>query len=312
MLQSLEGLERDEAAQLLSAATRTLSPNPDVERPARREHLPELTQKLISELRDQLHLRADDNSPRAQARLFETLASYISQYILAGNVAEIRKTLGQQGELAPPQYKIFFGEGVDDFCEGLGLRKKQINEAVLRPDRVEHLLRDKVESGNAPAVSLYTSQVGIPGTKDSYTLLVHTIRQGDAQKVNAAFRIFHSEVAIDRKTGPLDTLRAFVEVYGLPFRIGPIGPTKFVLYETRPQSIKSLVAEGLKIAVEHPADHLWHIALGLFRQNALDTLEVAVAYAIDMEAYTQDLGKHGIRTLARAHKPIFRVTGLPN
>jgi hypothetical protein len=192
------------------------------------------------------------------------------------------------------------------------LRKKQINETVLRPDRVEHLLRDKVESVNIPAVSLYTSQIGIPGTKDSCTLLVHTIRLGDAQKVNAAFRIFHSEVAVDQKTGPLDTLRAFVEVYGLPFRIGPIGPTKFVLYETRPQNVKSLIAQGLKIAVEHPTDHAWHIALGLFRQNAQNTLEVAVAYAIDMESYTEDLGRHGIRTSARARKPIFRVTGLPN
>src|SRR6267378_1086363 len=124
MVEVLEKLDRKAAADVVSAATKALSPNPDIEKAAQDQHLSEQTQKLIAELRTWLHLGADDNSSRAQARLFAALSDLLSDYFVADNTEEIRQTLGQRGELAPGQYKIVFPPGTEEFLTAFRLRKK--------------------------------------------------------------------------------------------------------------------------------------------------------------------------------------------
>ena len=296
MLDVLESLQPDEAAQVLAATAHALSPDPEVAEVIQSKSVsPELIRKSVSQLREHLHLDADDNSPRAQAKMFALLSKAISERFLAQNLAEVRRRLGRRGDLAPNDYKIIFSEEVEDFCLKFGIRKKQVMETLQRPDQVEHLLREQVEAGDAPAVSLYMRRVGSPHTRDSHNVLVQTIRTDDQQKVIAAFLVFHREVSISPDATPLKALESFLNVYGLAFRIGPVEAEKFVLHEVRPLPVEKFDLNNL-LKVEAPnKEH--YLAFGFFRESALGALQVVVAYAVNADRYAADLESHAIRVM---------------
>jgi hypothetical protein len=293
MVETLERLQKDDAAELLSAAARALSPKPQPETIQGETESLRRVRELIEELRRQLHLRPDDNSPRAQAKIFQSLSQNLSSLLLRENEEQIRESLGQQGELSPQQYKIVFTREMEAFCEAFRLRKKQITEAMQHPDGVEHLLKEKVAAREAPAVSLYARQIGYPDNKDSFILLIHAIRSGDRQEVRAAFRVFRSDVDFASNASPLVILKSFVDVYGCSVRIGNVGPSKFILYEKKPFSAEANKQKSLEVNIDVEQGHS-HMALGLVRPTSSNFLEVAVAYAIDTQRYAKDLESHGI------------------
>ena len=293
MLDILESLNREEVAQALAATTHALSPSPDVALRTESPSVPlELISRVVRELKQHLHLREDDNSPRAQAKMFGLLSKIISEQFLADNDADVRRRLGRRGDLAPADYSIRLDEGTERVAQQFGIRKKQIMEVLQRPHKVEHLLPEKVEAGDAPAVSLYLRQIGVPHTRDSHYLLVQTWRRYDEQEVVAAFQVFHQEVAVELDASPLKALQRFVDVYGLPFKMGSVEVEKFVLHEIRPLPVDKFDLNKL-IHVETPNDERYAI-YGLVRESDLGALEVAVAYAVNLNAYADDLRRHGV------------------
>jgi hypothetical protein len=121
-------------------------------------------------------------------------------------------------------------------------------------------------------------------------LLVQTRREGDLQTVVSAWRVYHEDVDLHSVTKPIELLRAFVDKYGIEFSIADDSrKRKFVLYENIPIA-QDRTTEVFKLPQPEKRAFEW---CNVFRRSKGE-LEIAVAYAIDVTRYAEDLRRHGV------------------
>ena len=219
----------DVAARVLAAATATLLPTPErtvaVQQPSS-AHGP--AKDLLAEARERLGLDQNDLSATARSRLLALLGDQMANAVLGGaDEGRIKQRLGQRGELPLDLYKIHFPEDFNELVAPRAITQGDVERVLNEPDDVEHLLTD-ITDGEAG--SLYVKTYGEESSRNRYTLLVDAKRQGDTLNVSTAWRIYHSDIVVQLAETPLGLLRAFVDIYGVPFSIGISQPVKFILH----------------------------------------------------------------------------------
>jgi hypothetical protein len=292
MLSTLKNRNQEEVEQVLASVTQRFLPQPrDEFLDVGVEQLRELQDSVLSEIRDRLKLSTTQETAESRRKVLEFLIKEISAPVTSGKRGEqARMRLGQQGDLRPDLYQIKLGDFRHEL-EKRGIRRSHIEDALHRPHGLQHLLPEKIRSGEFPALSLYIKHHGELQSPDRFTLLVQAQREGDRLTINSAWRIYHVDVDLSKVHEPVDILRAFVDVYGLYCRVGNSAPAKFFLYE------EFRMASGQQATEIIRADSPTDVALeasSLIRVRNFGVIEVAVAYIINMSWYISDLRKHNV------------------
>lgn len=301
MLDTLRNLDDHDALILLSSTVHSLLPDPGVgsritdvlNAPAKSR------EQLLHELRHKLKLKDDDQSPTAQAKIFETLSFEISKYALKNaDIGQIKARLGARGDLDPRSYEIDISPAERNTLAPRGIRPNHIEDALHNPDEVQHL---NSEPHNI-LVSLFLKRVG--SGRDAFTLFVMAQRVGYTLGVRDALRIYHADVDIRGAREPVMVLRAFLNTYGLPIQIGPRS-SSLLLNEVFPfVGTKKEFDSMITVAGTPRFDqdgHLIHFSTDGFgwlyvarRHPHLSVVEIAIAYAYNQRKYFDDLRRHGV------------------
>lgn len=218
MLDTLRNLDDHDALILLSSTAHSLLPDPGVgSRITDVLNAPATSrEQLLHELRQKLNLREDDQSPRAQAEIFNKLSSEISRYALKNaDVRQIKARLGARGDLNPSSYEIDIPSVLRDIAAARGIRPNHIEDALHAPDAVQHLSSKR----HSFLVSLFLKRVG--SGRNAFTLFVLALRDGYTLRVRDALRVYHADVDMKRANEPVAVLRSFLNTYGLLIEIGP-------------------------------------------------------------------------------------------
>ena len=301
MIEAVKDLKTEDKVRALSSATFSLAPDPSVEaEESKVTTSKELRDQILLELRQELNIREDDDSAKAKSRLFAAIADALNSYLMEGGKKEsIRSRLGQRGELPLSKYEIVVPEMARDAFADLGVRRREITDAVLTPSFVEHLMKDKVEAGGYPAISLYAKHVPAPGGKGHYTLLVHSVRIAYTQQIAAVWRIISpGDAAIECK--PSDMLKEFVQKYGISFRFAYTDWRKLFLDETfeviHPEPAPPVDAvrtgSGVWMQLEGGLRNFL-FSPSTMRVEHKTSFHIAIAYVIDAKRYVADLREFG-------------------
>jgi hypothetical protein len=103
--------------------------------------------------------------------------------------------------------------------------------------------------------------------------------------VQSAWQVYPDDVNIEAARQPLDVLKAFVEVYGIPLRVG--NTTSLFI-----ESERHLGGPNITIAATAPPDHYLSASS---TTDAQGNVRVGVSYCIDMTRYKTALERHGIK-----------------
>jgi hypothetical protein len=295
LLRTLEGLPPPEAERaLLDLAFRFLPEpqGPSTAAATSRESL------LLQEIGQRLGVDPGDRSRQTVAKVLKLLADELYGITLQGvDEASVRGRVGQRGLLPPDLYRVDFTPEFDELWAPLsGVSKREIADVVSAPDQVEHVLR-VADPGTQLALSWCTKYVGAPQVNAAFTLLVESRRQADEHYVTAVWRVYHSEVSRSEGLSPLATLRRFLSVYGIPFRVPNSSmETLLLMYDaflipggqpTGPQSLMQFFTLGRR------SDHI--VGSQEFRVSPLGALQIAIAYFVDAGKYQDHLRQHGVR-----------------
>jgi len=209
----------------------------------------------------------------------------------SANLNEIKTRLGNRGELRSDYYKIEMPPSIR-VLQKRGIRPSHIERAIRQPSAVEHFSQSGFVPQGEQLLSMFAKVIGSPTDTRTFTLLVETQRKGATQIVLTAWRIYHSDIKLLSRMTPLLILKAFVEVFGLKFRVGDGPETNFLLYQRIP------IAKGREntnlIAITNPERHNL-AAQNLLKINSEGYAEVAIAYVIDMDTYAAALNRHGVK-----------------
>src|SRR4051812_27030324 len=214
MLKTLERHDPETAAAILAAAALATSPNPGTSSAEERTLLPfwdEVTD-VLSEVRQRLDLRPEDQSRKARVALDNFLSQQLDEAVFSGQSAdEVLARAGQAGRLPPSIYKIVQPRIFRERFNPLGIRKQAVEGAVHRPDDVQHLVNDRAVELARDTHSLFMKLVPATDKEEAYWLLVQTLREGFEQEVQAAWRVYPSDVNLENASDPLDVLKLFVD-----------------------------------------------------------------------------------------------------
>jgi len=288
VLKTLADYSDAERADLLAKASSFFLPKPDLQTE------PEAPSPVLVDLMGELASRAKvdptDTSPPARAAILQVLVSELSQLLLAqSRVATVRARLGDRGELPPKQYRVAFDPSFDTATKR-GIRRAHVEDALQSPDSVQHL--PEGENPIEPRVSLYARRIADgKNASDPYVFLVHCRRAGDLQHVVTAWRVYLSDIRLkDDRNKPLDVLAAFLDVYGIEFTVRGfdtprrlIASERFVVVPGEPDSeLFRFESKGIAFEANQTV------------QRTSDAVEVALAYAVNVTRYLDDLRKHGV------------------
>lgn len=293
--------ERDSLILLSSVADR-LVPNPGVGTSLIETKLEQRkVDEIISEIRERLHIRPNDNSSRAQREIYEFLSNEISRIALgSADERNIRDRLANKQGLRPSQYQIVFD---DSFLinEALGIRKRNVLEAVSYPDDETQI---PAKTHSKVAVTISSKGVLLNQPKNAFTLLVVSVNKGSIRKPLATFRVYREEVGSQTNT-PMDLLDVFVSRYGLRFELGgsqsrlmvneiiardDSRPLIHPVYQEK-DDIKLI--EGLGGTLYLPV--VVHAGTRFESAQRENINEVILAFVVDISKYAVTLRKHHTR-----------------
>ena len=142
MLNSLSRLEPEFAEVVLSCVTLSLVPKPGIEYEVGfSEILGDVEEQVLGETRQRLKLSASDTSDQARIKVLELLSKEMSNSVLGrADEALIKARLGQRGDLRSDLYEVKFEDPYHKEFVKLGTRPLHVEQAIHRPDDVEHLL----------------------------------------------------------------------------------------------------------------------------------------------------------------------------
>jgi hypothetical protein len=287
-LNVLDRFDPKTANGILAAAALASAPDPGVgERPSILRTYEKEASEVLSEIRHLLRIPSDNFSADARGSVSKALADALRDSILRGtNTTEVIARVGQTGQLPPIAYNVIQPKEFANVFYGLGVTRNHIEDAVKHPDDHQHLM-----TGGMPIdwqdISLFMKRVISRDPSKSHWLLVQTHRLGLDQQVRSACLIYPGDVNIEDAQLPIDVLKAFVAVYGVPLSVGTV-KALFVDSETFP------IGENVVVDWSGaPPDHFVSFAKTTSATSGL--LKVGVAYCIDTGKYRTAVKKRGLK-----------------
>jgi len=132
-------------------------------------------------------------------------------------------------------------------------------------------------------ISLFMKRVVSRDAHKSHWLLVQAHRIGADQQVASAWQIYPDDVNIENARQPIDVLRAFVTVYGVPLKVAD---TKALFVDSESFPIDAGVMVDWTGAPED-----FFVSFARTANSAAGILRVGVAYCIDLRKYRAALRK---------------------
>jgi hypothetical protein len=274
MLNTLRNLDTDTASAVLAVAALAFNQyeSPvDVEPDRLRG-----AELVLSEIRERLKIRDNDNSPKALRAIDERLSDELDAVLLKDvDISSISNDLGARGALPIGAYNIQEG---GEFKTGVKEKFSFAKSCVLKADDFEHL---NDPDANDRQMSLFSKHV--PGTNkgEPHWILVETMRLGDTISIGKLWRIFPSQVNVETVRRPLELLKAFVNHYGFPLSItGRDEQPKFIdsMRLPRGSSINALIGSSQQVIQTMIIGHMVD-----------GTTLIRIAYAIDVKRYRADV-----------------------
>lgn len=282
-LDAIKGLPQGEAERRLASAIEFLLPKPGEE-----VTTDETTSELLTQVRQRIHRGRKDVRVESN-KVFEFLFNELKDVVI-DDESRVRARLGQRGELPLYLYRAQFQPSFRD-AQKLGIRRAHVEAALARPDAVQHVKPPLKDPRNFPSISLYAKYQN--GNRfNAHALIVETERRGDTQLVETAWRVYPSEVDVSKAESPLDVLHAFIDTYGLEFRVGDGEKTKWVYYQTFTLPPGQEKTQVLKFENPGLVSHTGHAIVSIDKTSRL--VEVALAYVVNLSKYSVDLKKHGV------------------
>lgn len=221
-LNTLRGIDSREAARVLAALSRTLLPDPGIaESSSKPEMDADVLESLLAEIRHRLRIRDDDFSLDTKSKIYDFLSRELSKAALADTSEKsVKDRLGNKGELRPDQYGVVISEQTTQIIEALGNKRHHVIDAITHPDSVVHLHGSYTGEDDDVRPTISIKSVSGRRADHDFILLVISYREGQVQEIEAAFRVYRSDVEIRATSNPMDILKAFVQTYGLTFQVG--------------------------------------------------------------------------------------------
>lgn len=295
-LNTLKNRDPREVAKILSLVSRTVLPNPGVEEVINQtEGDPEFVRQVLDEVRKAARVPAGDLTPESQAKVFAIISSEISSATIPNDrLDKIKDRLGDEGALRPSQYKVVYQPG--DYNK-LGVRKSEAEEAITNPDQVSNLETKFLPKERKLHLTISSKFVRGKRPEDSFNLIVVSVRSGQAQLFHDAVRVYPTDVDLRGTREPIDVLRAFVKVYGVPFKLGKETSSFMVNEIVRyPEGKEFLGVPGIKpVATGLLVSYRVVGGDSTFRnQEGALLAEVLIAYMIDTSKYLDALLSHHV------------------
>jgi len=288
-LQSLSTLDRNTANNVLAAAALAAAPNHGMGEFSIVKSYEREVAAVLAEIRAELGFRDGPLPPRAQAQLDDYISREIdaSIFVTDDQAAKALSRAGQHGRLSPALYKLEQPTVFSERFYPFGLKKKTIEAAVHSPDDFQHLMTDGVYDESREDMSLFMKRQAPSGGKDQHWLMVHTHRVGRKLVAQSAWRIYPDDVDFRTASKPVEVLKAFAEVFGVPIRVGK-QEAKFVDSESflGEKEAQVAMASGIGLA----ADLFLSFS---HRRTETTLLTVGIAYCIDMNKYKKAMRQRG-------------------
>lgn len=286
-LRVLERRDQRAASGILAAAALASAANVAGDEPAILKTYGNEARELLSEIRDQLHIGSDDTSSSASALISNFLTKQIQATVLGDNdTLKILARAGQHGRIPSVLYSVEFPpKFLEMFVQGLGVHKNSVVDAVKHPDDYQHLMTEFAPEESKDVISLFVKEVKSARKGNDHWLLIHTIRAGLKQIAQSAWRIFPDVVDLTGAYEPLHLLKAFVNVFGLPVKIGDHSGL-FIESEQHKRDAP------INFAIEH-AKETGFASISTSNSIEPNMIQVGVAYSIDIPKYRAFLVKRG-------------------
>lgn len=236
-------------------------------------------EELMTELRGKLGLPAGDESQSAREQLLDAARAEMAALVLAGPRKEgARARSADRGELPPLDHLVVFADNV----LLRGVKRDEVYDALRKPTDVTRIRPHPDYRG--PSNTMMVSRV-FRGP-DPFTLIVQANRDGAQLTIQAAFRVYHSEVPeAATLSAAIDVLKAFLRKYGVPISIGG-GEAKLLHEYETVAADKFQVIPGKAVPFAETSIVL--------RKNVDQSFEVVWAFSFDAPRYDIDLKRHGI------------------
>lgn len=286
-LKALQGVDTAVAQVALANLTKNYLPWP-----LEQEALPEdeVTLDAKAELDS---LFTGSGSPGSKGHNQEVLNFLYRQMaslaIPKGSTEQIKERLGSKGDLPSDQYKIEFGSTAKEFGKR-GVSRKEVIQAIRRPDSVTHLLRGEKKIEGASPISIYLKQSKWRGNQ--IFLIVQTKREGAVLQISTAWKVLSNDLHLGSPFNALEALQAFVEIFGLDFSIGSGTPHRFLLYDAIP-----ILRETTELLHVLTLDKVSFVTSFMFRMSPVNVAEISIAYVINTTKYMEYLKRHEIKAI---------------
>lgn len=273
MLKSLRSIAKDDRAAVLASSIRLLTESPfdDVRLRDRRWN------EVIIDAAEKAGASLSNATDRDFMNVRSVLANELRKVILPpGSVAKVRERVGQKGLFHPSVYTLSFSKEFREHKESFRVSEAEVQRAVKRPDRFDHL---KIDGTNESSLTLVAQRKHMPCP---HWILAVFRRVGAELQCVTAWKVPCSIVSYIPTKESLDLLRGFVDVFGATFKVGGAEGKLFV-YETMSQPARVEVSQSENVNVCFFARPL----IG-------GKIEVALAYAILSDPYIEILAKEGL------------------
>lgn len=294
-LRFLDSLTPLDAQAALSAATSSLLPDPGVAKEVKLAADADVVARVLRESRLALGIEEGSFSAESRSQLLEFLSDRLIDRVLTNaDETQIKNRLGDSGDLRDDLFGVSLTKDNADQLAKFGIFAANLKDAVRHPDRVQHLRPDQIRMSGLDQISLLLQLPTAISRADPFSLLVLTTRKGSEHVIDAAFRIYHSDVAVGESTSPLAALRNFLDRYGLFVEVGNHLRTKLSMYEVIPFDPKVGVMP-VRLVDEPTPIPAFSMVARIRMQEHLHVIEVGLAYAVDLRKYVRDLVKHGVK-----------------
>jgi hypothetical protein len=291
-LETLKRFDSTTANTILAAAALATTPQPGLGGGTDFARYEEEAAAVISEIRQNLRLKADDNSVAARARIDSAISSAFDQSIFHGSTEqEALKRAGNAGRLSPGAYQVIQPDAFRKRFYGLAITKQQIKEAVNDPDDFQHLMTENALPGEDDLFSIFMKQSGGSRGHAPNWLLVTSLRRGLEQIAQSAWRVYPDDVDLNQAFEPIHVLAAFAEKFGTYVTVGG-QRAKFIKSVTLP---RNPVTGNLDYSIDlELASNVEHFSSWSLRKTTSATsFTFGLLFAIAIPPYRESLRRHG-------------------
>lgn len=285
MIKSLKRLDSSEQERILSSLAAHFLPTPY----EREEPLSQTEQVALDEIWTKLRMSKYDKSPAARRMVLELISELISEPVRSSaRWNDARARLGNRGLLRPNQYQLVTGP-FDKVVRFAAIRESHIESIIYNADQYEDILEDRLRDTPVSAIRLCKKRI------NDFYVVVQTKKVGYKLTAEAAYRLYPDFIDVNDLSTPMNSLKAFIDRYGVYFELNDHPSTNLVLYDVINGILSTKdVQNRIKRTGVDPIMRSTAINISIYTLPHLHVTQIYLLYAIDYIKYGRDLISKGV------------------